>query len=178
MSRKKIRVTSHARSRAKERLDVAFHTEVNKKFNDAIKYGHTVKDYVGEFATYLSYKNKKQKRGVVLKVHGDLIILYRTHTVITTYKVPPKFLPTSQYLRANYEEFVYLQELYKEVGKENVDYEVFEPSLGDSNYVTGLYVNDIFEGFGRGTTKAKSINNVAKSYLKKLGREVEDDEEL
>lgn len=184
MTRKKIRVTKHAKQRAGERLGVSFHAQVNKTFNKAIQYGKSADNYRGPFADYLQAKKAKQKGNTSLKVYDGFIVIYRNKTIITTFKIPEQFKPVSQYLASNWEEamlpgngsLVYLNKLCSLCGRENVDYEVFPPSGEETSYITGLYVNDMFEGFGRGTTEAKSINAVARSYLKRINKEVDDEE--
>ena len=171
MSRKKLKVSVHARERAKERLDLSFHSEVNKRFNDALKYGNPTDKFKGDFYTYLVWKRKHQKRpGTSLKVFMDNIVVYRNQTIITTYKVPAKFLPTSDFLKYRY---IVLNDLgssnlfkkYKLSG-EGVEIEIFPPS-DEGDFVAGLYVNDIFEGFGSGKTRYDAVECVLMSYLNK-----------
>jgi hypothetical protein len=184
MTRKKIRVTKHAKERAGERLGISYQSQVRKNFNKAIQYGKSPDCFRGPFADYLQSKKAKQRGNVGIKVYDGSIVIYRNHTVITTFKVPAQYRPTSQYLPANWNnntfpndgELVYLNKLCTLCGGENVDYEVFPPSGDEGSYITGLYINDMFEGFGRGTTEAKSINAVARAYLKRINKEVDDEE--
>lgn len=176
MSRKKIKVTTHARIRARERLDIHHHTNVNKEFNNAITYGHPLADYEGDFARFLQYKKRHNKAGVGIKVFKDTVVIYRNKTIITTYSVPDKFKPTDQYLKISYAYMPYLEELIKLVGKENIEYQVFPPAKGAKSFVTGLYVYDVFEGFGVGTSEDKSVNHICRAYLRKVSKEGEEDD--
>lgn len=176
MSRKKIRVTTHARLRARERLDVHHHTNVNKELNNAITYGHPLADYKGDFARFLQYKKKHNKAGVGIKVYKDNIVIYRNKTIITTYTVPDKYKPTDNYLKVSYASIPYLEELIEVVGKDNIDYQVFPPSKKGNSYVAGLCVKDVFEGFGIGISEDKAINHICKSYLKKISKEGDEDD--
>ncbi len=174
MSRKKLKVTTHARLRARERLGVYSHSEVNKRLNDALTYGQTVGDYRGDFAEFLKNKKNKCKIGVSLKVYMETLVFYKGKTVLTTYKVPKKFVPTSDYLAKNYINDPWLGKLCELVGRENVDYKVFPPKVEGELYVTGLYVNDMFENYGMGKSQWKSINHACRSCVKRLLKEEDD----
>lgn len=194
MTRKKIKVSSHARERARERLDVSSYSDVNKAFNDAKNYGHPISDYEGKLRTFLDIKKEKNKKGITIKVHKDNIFIYRNNKMITTYRLPEAFIPSNNFLRCNnpdneqikpVKEFkmvpIYLAKLYEIYGKDNVEFEVVPPSEFGGSYTTCLYINNEFVGFGLGTTKEKSINHSAKAYLKRenlLESEEEADEEL
>lgn len=192
MTRKKIKVSSHARERARERLDVSSYSEVNKAFNDAKKYGHPISDYEGKLRKFLDIKSEKNKRGTILKIHKDNLFIYRNNKMITTYRLPEAFIPSNNFLKSKQVSEkapnkvlesipVYLGKLYEIYGEDNIDYEIVLPNEFGGSYTACLYVNDEFVGFGLGTTKEKSINHSAKAYLKRenlLNSEEEVDEEL
>ena len=177
MSRKKIKVSTHARIRARERLDVHHHTNVNKELNNAITYGHPLADYEGDFAKFLQYKKQRNRTNVGIKVYKDNIVIYRNKTIITAYAVPERFIPTDNYLRINYVNNPYLKKLIDLVGKDNIEYQVFPPPKVGKSYVTGLYVNDMFEGFGIGTTEDKSINHICRAYIRRNFNEGEGEDD-
>lgn len=178
MSRRKLKVTTHARLRARERLGVYSHAEVNKRLNDALTYGQPITAFKGDFAEYLDKKKYKCKSGVGLKVFMDTLVFYKGKTILTTYKVPKKYLPTSEYLAKNYVNDPWLGKLYELVGKDKVDYKVFPPSKEGDLYITGLYVDDVFEGYGIGKSQWKSINHACRACVKKMLKEEEVSEEL
>lgn len=177
MSRKKLRVTTHARIRARERLEVSSHAEVNKTLNNALTYGHPIADFDGDFARFLESKKKKCKSGVGIKVYMETVVFYRNKTIITTYKVPDKYQPSDEYLKVNYANDPWLGKLYELVGKENVEYQVFPPSNSGDPYVTGLVVFDRFEGYGMGKSQWKSINHACRAYVKRYLKESEGRDE-
>ena len=178
MTRKKIKVSSHARERARERLDVHHHTDVNKELNNAVMYGHPLNDYTGEFARFLENKKKHNRGNVGFKVYKETILVYRNKTIITTYKVPDKFLPTDNYLRSSYAYTPYVKKLYDIYGEDKIEYKVFPPGKNGGSYTTGLFIDDVFIGFGMGTTQEKSINAVCRSHLKRINIESDDKDEV
>jgi hypothetical protein len=178
MTRRKIKVTSHARSRARERLGVSYHAQVNKSFNDAIRYGHPMQDFNGEFSVYLARKKLKYGKNLGIKVYMDIIVIYRNKTVITTYKVPDKFQPASKYLRSSANrinnDLPYLAMLRERLGTHEI---TTESKLNqDGLFRTALYVRGEFIRFGLGKTECKSINNAIKSYIKILDKEASNEE--
>ena len=70
-----VRVTTHAKERASERLNVAYKAKRNKLFNRALKYGHPPADFAGEFEGYLN--SKKKQKGVGVKVYDGNIYIYK-----------------------------------------------------------------------------------------------------
>lgn len=161
-----VRVSAHAKERANERLNVAYKAKRNKLFNRALKYGHPPADFAGEFESYLS--SKKKQKGVGVKVYDGNIYIYKNKLVITVFPVPEKYLPVSDNFASYIKDNPYLMKLYNVVNKDDVLLEVIQR---DSNgIVAGLYVSDVFENFGIGSTEIKAKNNAIKSYLKRIGK--------
>ncbi len=179
MSRKKLRVTNHARVRVKERLNISSKKNISKVLNDALLFGHPAADYFGDFADYLKYNKSKYSDHTGLKVYLNYMVFYHNKTIITTYKVPKKFLPCEKYLRRNslYTRCPYLKRLYDLVGYDKVEYEQFFPDKEGDPYVTGLVVNGIFDCFGLGTDKFKSLNHACRQCVKRILKESEENNE-
>lgn len=167
-----VKVTKHARRRANERLDVTHKAETTKLFKRALKYGHPLVDFAGEFGEYLKAK-KKNNFGV--KVYNDNIFIYKNKTMITVFPVPEKYLPIKEYYTDYIKNNPLLMRLYEVVDKNDVLLEVIIKDK--NNVVSGLTINDIFENFGIGKTEIKSKNNAIKAYLKRIGELKEEDDD-
>ena len=183
MSRKRFKVTDHARKRAKERLDVSFHAEVNKEYKNALRYGHPVLDYEGDFKKFLLYKknsSKNRKKNTGIKVFKEIVFIYSGRTMITAYKVPEKFKPTSRYLRKNYKESEQIGELNNKYGVDNVKMEVFPPSIKGEVYTVLLFIDDILVSIGTGSNELKAKNSAVKIHFnnektKEIGKSLHSD---
>ena len=147
MSRKKLRVTNHARVRVKERLNISSKKNISKVLNDALLFGHPAADYFGDFADYLKYNKSKYSDHTGLKVYLNYMVFYHNKTIITTYKVPKKFLPCEKYLRRNslYNRCPYLKRLYDLVG-----YDFF---------------HDVISVLGSSVTKIRSVTRPMTRYI-------------
>jgi len=168
-----VRVSKHAKFRAKERLDVAYKSKRNQLFNRALKFGHPVNDFAGEFRDYLDSKKKKHKN-IGIKVYDNNIFIYKNKLVITVFPVPEKYLPIKDNFASFIKDNPCLMKLYKVVDKEDI---LLEVVIRDKeNIVTGLYIGDTFENFGVGKTEIKSRNNAIKSYLKRIGKLDDEDD--
>ena len=183
MSRPRFKVTDHARKRARERLDVSYHAEVNKEYRNALRYGHPVAEYEGEFLKFLTYKknsNSRRSKNTGIKVFKDTIFIYRGRTIITTYKVPEKFKPTSRYLHKNYVETEMIKELNEKYGVDNVSLEVFPPSKKGEVYTVLLFVKDVLVSIGTGKNELKAKNSAIKVHFnnektKEVGKKLHSD---
>lgn len=169
-----VRVSQHAKVRAKERLDVAYKSKRNQLFNRALRYGHPATDFAGEFRDYLDSKKKKHKN-IGVKVYDNNVFIYKNRLVITVFPVPEKYLPVKDNFASFIKNNPCLMKLYKVVDKDDI---LLEVVIKDKeNIVTGLYIGDQFENFGVGQTEIKSRNNAIKSYLKRIGK-LEEGEEI
>lgn len=86
-------VSSHAKKRLNERVGIK--SDYGNLFNNIKKYGKTKRQFQGEFYKYLNSKD----RGKTIKVFNDCIYIFSKtkKKLITTYKVPKSYLPTSKY---------------------------------------------------------------------------------
>ena len=92
----KKKVTKHALKRAMERFGDNYR---QKRIRNALLYGHIPTDFKGEFRDYLQAILKKNSKSKSIKIHEDMLVLYnkRNQKVITTWKVPDKYLPTGKF---------------------------------------------------------------------------------
>lgn len=171
-----VKVSKHARRRAKERLNVSYKAERNKLFNKALRFGHNTNEFAGEFLDYLNSKTQKHKN-TGIKVYDGNIYIYsnRNKLVITTYPVPQKFLPIQEQFASYLKNNQCLMRLYDVVDKSNVYIETI--CSDKENVITALYIQDIFMNYGVGKTEVKSRNNAIKAYLKKVGK-LEEGEDI
>lgn len=174
MSRRKLRVTTHARIRARERMNLSYHSEVNKEYNNALRYGHPVDKYRGDFAKFLSYKkNQKKNKARGLKVYKDMVFIYNGKTVLTSYPVPEKFRPTSKYLAWNYKEnnvvkSPLVEQIENEYGIDNVNIEIFPPSIEGEVYIALLFIKDVLMAMGTGKSEERAKSSAIKIHYNNI----------
>lgn len=173
MTKPRFRVTRHARDRAKERLNVSYHAEVNKEYKNAIRYGHPIVDYDGDFLKFLKYKKAHNKRkNIGIKVYKDVVFIYNGRVMITSYKVPEKFKPTSNYLKNKNKkipfESEHISNLYNTYGIDNVVFEVIKPDKTCLVYKVNLYINEELVSCGTGKKELKAKNSAIKIHLNNL----------
>ena len=147
-----MKISHHAKQRASERLDVNRKFERDKLFKRALRYGHPISEFAGDFENYLS---------------GNNVYIYRNQTVITVFPVPEKYLPIEEHYASYIKNNPLLMKLYEVVDKKDV---VLELVTKDANgYIYGLCIEDMFENFGVGQTEIKARNSAIRAYLKRNG---------
>ena len=93
----KVKKTRHANMRACQRkIDT-------KNINHIYKYGHKIKEYNEPLYSYLLTKQLDGDHTSTL-IYGDNIYIFdnRQKRLLTVYPVPNEYLPTKQFLGANY----------------------------------------------------------------------------
>lgn len=88
MVKNKFKVSQHAKERILERTDLSRGKDANSLFRNAIHSGKSPSQFSPPFSTYLK---QKLKRGNQVKVYAGLIFIYSNKTLITAYRIPPKF---------------------------------------------------------------------------------------
>lgn len=166
---KTYKVTHHARTRFKERLNVPFSSECNKQFKKALKFGWNPDHYVGAFKQYLESHKRGKNSGI--KVYSGNIYIYRGSTLITVYPIPEKYLPVKMHTARYRAENPYLVELSKIVGSDSIELELLtqEPR----NCVAGLCIDGEFKNYGMGNNPQRAKNHAIRTYLKSVGKEKE-----
>ena len=160
-----MKISHHAKQRASERLDVNRKFERDKLFKRALRYGHPISEFAGDFENYLSGKKRARNTGV--KVYDGNVYIYRNQTVITVFPVPEKYLPIEEHYASYIKNNPLLMKLYEVVDKKDV---VLELVTKDANgYIYGLCIEDMFENFGVGQTEIKARNSAIRAYLKRNG---------
>lgn len=167
-----VRVSQHAKDRAKERLDLSYKAERNKLFARALRYGHPPADFAGEFKQYV--ENRKRGKGVGAKIYDNTVFIYKNKTIITVFPVPDKYLPIREHFASYIKDNPLLMKLYEVVDKEDVCLEII--TKDKENCVAGLVIEDMFENYGVGQTEIKAKNNAIRAYLKKIGKYEEGEE--
>ena len=100
MVQNKFKVSQHAKERILERTDLDRGKDANALFRNAIHNGKSPSQFSPPFSTYLKHK---LKRGNQVKVYAGMIFIYSNKTLITAYRIPPKFkeiLKQSEQLRS------------------------------------------------------------------------------
>lgn len=89
------RVSKHAHQRGIERGGIS-----NKKIKEVMMYGYPPACYDGPFRYYLDSVKNARGGAIVVKVKDDILVVYnkRSQRAITTYRVPDKFKPATDYL--------------------------------------------------------------------------------
>lgn len=162
-----VRVSQHAKFRAKERLDVAYKSKRNQLFNRALRYGHPSTHFAGEFKDYLEVKKKKHKN-IGVKVYDNNIFIYKNNLIITVFPVPNKYLPVKDNFASVIRENKDLMQLYRVINKDDVSLEIVQKD--NVNIVAGLFIDDVFQNFGVGPTELKAKNNAIQIYLTKINK--------
>ena len=123
-----MKISHHAKQRASERLDVNRKFERDKLFKRALRYGHPISEFAGDFENYLSGKKRARNTGV--KVYDGNVYIYRNQTVITVFPVPEKYLPIDEHYASYIKNNPLLMKLYDVVDKKDV---VLELVTKDAN---------------------------------------------
>ncbi len=87
-------ITNHGKVRIKERVN--FNVRAESLRHQVLKNGKVTSNYSGKFFQYLMSKERTRFK---IKVYQDYIYIFNKNSrrMITTYKVPNKYLPLSQY---------------------------------------------------------------------------------
>lgn len=96
--------TKHALARASSRLGLGDKFNTSKYLKDAVNHGRPIGDFKDAFYEYLmQIKYAKKSRGISIRVYQNTAVVYnkRSGKIITTYKVPQRFLPTKNYLHTS-----------------------------------------------------------------------------
>lgn len=88
------KITKHGKIRIKERIQTNFSEQ--SLISIVFKNGLSKERYIGEFHDYLL---KKCQKGATIKVYKQNIYVFtkNSKTLLTTYPIPEKFLPSSKY---------------------------------------------------------------------------------
>ena len=175
---KHIRITKHAKSRAKSRLNLNSSSRRRMTFKKALEKGHKTSAYTGEFKEWLDHKTERANhKNTAIKIYANSVFLYKGKTMITVYPVPAEFCPTKQWLKSEYNKDPYIREVEKIIGEGRVQIDLVIDKPNEK--IVGLVVDGYFEGFGKANTTIKAKNRVIKSYLKRnnLVKENEEDGE-
>jgi len=86
----KINITDHAYERAKERINWNKSTldkMASKSFNNGIKHSDT-KGALNKYITKLWFEHKTANN---IRIHGEVVYLFRNNLLITLYQLPNEF---------------------------------------------------------------------------------------
>lgn len=89
MSRKKYQVSVHGRDRIRQRTEYSRSRDIDKLFQKAVKDGKSPSEFKPPFSNFLKSKLQEGKK---IKVYQNLIFIYKNHKLITSYKVPEKYM--------------------------------------------------------------------------------------
>ena len=165
----KIQSTSHSKQRLRERQNIGNKNQREKLIHKVKHYGLVPENFIDEFKDYLTKKYRRPNTQV--KVYEDFIYIIRNKKLITSYKVPDRYLPIKKWRANAYDGIHSYKALVKYLKCRDFDISVL---CKDSNgYIVGLVVHDIFEEYGVGATEASAVNCAIKQYLKKNNVEIE-----
>ena len=99
---KHVIVSSHAKMRAAERMNVSRRNDVHHFFRMALTSGKSPHDFNGKFKNYL-LKKLKNNPYKAIKIYGDFMYIHKGKNLITMYPVPSRFLPITDYLNSKQE---------------------------------------------------------------------------
>lgn len=166
---KTYKVTSHAKHRFRERLDIPFSSDCMKQFKKALKYGWNPDHYTGAFKQYLESHKRGKNSGI--KVYAENIYIYKGSTLITVYPIPQKYSPSKIHTARYRSENPYLVELSKIVNSDSIELELLTEAPHD--YVAGLSIDGQFMNYGMGNSPQRAKNHAIRTYLKSIGKEKE-----
>lgn len=165
---KNYKVSHHAKTRFKERLDIPFSQECVRQFKHAVKDGWGYDHYTGAFKQYLQ-SHKRSNCG--LKVYKENVYIYRNSTLITVFPVPDKYLPTKIHTARYHAENPYLVKLSQILNTEDIELEVIIQEK--NNYTAGLVIDGEFKNYGMGNSPQRAKNHAIRTYLKSIDKEKE-----
>ena len=171
----KVKLSKHAKVRAKQRLNISHKPDRTKQFKQALLHGVHYTKYCGDFYTYLENKKKKHSANIGIKIFNNNIYIYKGKLVITVYPVPNKYRPVDQYLTSFLKSSPLVDELYKQLDKKEVSFEVM--SRDSSGVTCGLFINNEFINFGIGKNDISARNSAIKNYLDSIKKNVGEDSE-
>lgn len=89
MARKKYQVSVHGRDRIRQRTEYSRSKDIDKLFQKAVRDGKSPSEFKPPFSNFLKSKLQEGKK---IKVYQNLIFIYKNHKLITSYKVPERYL--------------------------------------------------------------------------------------
>lgn len=173
---KSVNITYHAKERLTERADIHGNKEQSKLFKNALNYGYCVSQFTGPLYDYLQAV-LNQRKYTNVKVFLDKVFIYRNKTLITSWNLPDKYIPSALFLKKHdklFEEPVFLK-LYKILDRDKLEFNVILINSDDNNvcYTTSISYNGELIRFGSGKDELSSYTDAIESYLKKLEKREE-----
>lgn len=89
MSRKKYQVSVHGRDRIRQRTEYSRSKDIDRLFQKAVQDGKSPSEFKPPFSNFLKSKLQEGKK---IKVYQNLIFIYKNHKLITSYRVPDKYM--------------------------------------------------------------------------------------
>ena len=166
---KSVVISTHARQRAAERLNMSRRDEIVHQFRQAYMYGISPSTFNGEFKNYLIRKQQKNK-SCTIKVFCDFIYVMRNKKLITMFKVPDKYLPIKKYLSSGVQDILEietpaelkLRKLYK---KSRFNFYIKEIKQHKNWYTVALVLDNSLAAVSTGKGLDKQKMSCVKQYF-------------
>lgn len=169
---KSVIISSHARKRAAERLDLSRRDDVVHRFRNALMYGLSPSNFRGPFNQYLQSKLKKNSY-CTIKIYSDFVYIHRNKKLITMFPVPEKYLPVKQWLPANYNKVIEVEnepelQLKRLYHSGDFKFYVKNPGKNGNTYLVALVIKEELVSVSRGKDLEKQKAACVAQHLTEL----------
>lgn len=169
---KSVIISSHARQRAAERLELSRRDDVVHKFRHAIMYGLSPSCFKGPFNQYLQSKLRKNSH-CTIKIYSDFVYIHRNKKLITMFPVPEKYLPVKQWLPANYNKIIEVEnepelQLKRLYHSGDFKFYIKNPGKNGNTYLVALVIKEELASVSRGKDLEKQKVACVAQHLAEL----------